>query len=430
MRRVFALLGLVVVGGLGAAAAAWAVTAAPGPTALPTVSVSVSVPTILPTTSVRLPTTVSVPTTVPTTVPTIPRPPTTAPTTVPTIPRPPTTLSTPTLPRTPTVTQPSGSGSTTGSATGSVTGAVTGAVSGVSGGGRSSGGGTASGTAAGGTGSGSGGSGSTASGSGSTASGPAGSAAAGAATSQQGPRVVRLGVSRSWIRSTGRKSRATTLTFVLWKAHRVVFTITQVSPACVGIGHFTVKGHRGVNRIRFRGRVHGRPLHPGTYRISVRTADGTAVRQIVLVVVGNSTPSDAELRALRAANTCPEEKIATGSSADNGNDGTGAAAGPTQTPTAASSGGSSDEGSEGFSLARGRSDDSGILGSTVQKTARTLQPILLALLALSILLLGLASLPRIAAEPRLNYLLAQHRAEIAALGAAALVAVALAFVVS
>jgi hypothetical protein len=56
------------------------------------------------------------------------------------------------------------------------------------------------------------------------------------------------------------------------------------------------------------------------------------------------------------------------------------------------------------------------------------QPVLVAVLALAIVMLALASLPGFAVpEPRVNEVLARHRLEIAGLGAAALVAVALAF---
>jgi hypothetical protein len=85
----------------------------------------------------------------------------------------------------------------------------------------------------------------------------------------------------------------------------------------------------------------------------------------------------------------------------------------------------------GLSLPHPPNLNSGVLGSTVRRTAKALQPLLVALLAVAILLLGLASLPRAAvSEPRLDYLLAQHRAEITALGAATLVAVALAFLLA
>jgi hypothetical protein len=72
-----------------------------------------------------------------------------------------------------------------------------------------------------------------------------------------------------------------------------------------------------------------------------------------------------------------------------------------------------------------------VLASSVEKTARALQPLLIALLALSILLLGAASLPREAVPgPRVHDALARHRLQLATLGAAALVAVAIAFFVA
>jgi hypothetical protein len=72
-----------------------------------------------------------------------------------------------------------------------------------------------------------------------------------------------------------------------------------------------------------------------------------------------------------------------------------------------------------------------VIGSTVEKTARAIRPALVALLAIAILLLGLASLPPLAAvDARYNDLLARHRAEIASLGAVALAAVAVTFLLS
>jgi hypothetical protein len=57
--------------------------------------------------------------------------------------------------------------------------------------------------------------------------------------------------------------------------------------------------------------------------------------------------------------------------------------------------------------------------------------VLVALLAIAILLLGLASLPQAAIpEARLNCVLARHRTELAALGAAALVAVVISFLIA
>jgi hypothetical protein len=69
-----------------------------------------------------------------------------------------------------------------------------------------------------------------------------------------------------------------------------------------------------------------------------------------------------------------------------------------------------------------------VLGTTVAKAARAIQPLLVALLAFAIVLLGLASLPHMPlAESRTSDLLARHRIEIAGLGAAAFAAVMIGF---
>jgi hypothetical protein len=69
-----------------------------------------------------------------------------------------------------------------------------------------------------------------------------------------------------------------------------------------------------------------------------------------------------------------------------------------------------------------------VLGTSVAKAARAIQPLLVALLALAIALLGLASLPRMALpESRTSDLLARYRIELAGLGAAAFGAVVIGF---
>lgn len=191
----------------------------------------------------------------------------------------------------------------------------------------------------------------------------------------------------------------------------------QVSPACVGIGHFTVTAHAGLNHVRFAGHVHGHRLAPGTYRISIRTAAGHVVRRVSLVVVDGPAPSTDELQSLRLANTC----VGGGASSTTTTATTPAASSGVATPPGASQQGAAQ------GLAPREPTLHGILGSSVARTARAIEPLLVALLALSILLLGVASLPREAVPgPRMHDLLARHRVEVAGLGAAALVAVALA----
>jgi hypothetical protein len=205
---------------------------------------------------------------------------------------------------------------------------------------------------------------------------------------------------------------------VLQQPGRVVFTVNQLSPTCVGIGRFSVAGHAGLNRVRFAGVVHGRQLTPGTYRVSIHSASGRIVRRVTLVVVGGSAPSSDELHALRAANVCQGGISPTTTSASGGTTSTPLGLQTLPQPKTAAAG-----------LAPTHAPDihSGVLGSSVEKTARAIQPLLVALLALAIILLAVASLPREAVPgPRAHDTLARHRLELAGLGAG-LGAVALAY---
>jgi hypothetical protein len=204
----------------------------------------------------------------------------------------------------------------------------------------------------------------------------------------------------------GKRHRTTTFTFVLHRAGRVVLTVSQVAPACVGIGHLTVAGHAGANRFRFAGVLHRRRLTPGTYRITIRTAAGEVLRRLTLVVGEGSAP----------ANVC--HGAATVSAGPTGPFAPQHL--PVPRPAAA-----------GLAPAHGPQLTSGVLGSSVAKTARAIQPFLVAALALAILLLGIASLPREAVPgARMHYALARHRVEVAGLGAGVLIAVGVAFLLN
>jgi hypothetical protein len=175
---------------------------------------------------------------------------------------------------------------------------------------------------------------------------------------------------------------------------------------------FTVAGHAGLNRVRFTGVVRGRRLSAGTYRIMIRTPAGRVVRRMTLVVVDGPALSPGELRARRSANVCLAGGTATASPTL-----LRPAAGLPQPPT--------QPGVTAGLAPHGPNLHSGVLASSVEDTVRAIRPLLVALLALAILLLAVASLPRAAVpEPRMHDLLARHRVEVAALGAAALVAAA------
>jgi hypothetical protein len=212
---------------------------------------------------------------------------------------------------------------------------------------------------------------------------------------------------------------------------RVIFTVQQVSPACRTVGRFVVHARKGVNRVRFTGRVGRRSLVPGTYVLEARTASGRVVQRVTLVVVNGLAPSRGELEALRTANVCPATTgFDTTSPFTTGPFFTGAfGSGGPAGPDGASRSATPDTQSSG--LGAGSSSTGRVLASAVERTARAIQPVLVALLGVAILLLGLASLPQAAiSEARFSYVLARHRAELAALGAGAFAAVVIAFLIA
>jgi hypothetical protein len=77
-----------------------------------------------------------------------------------------------------------------------------------------------------------------------------------------------------------------TFTFRLRAQGRVVFVLRRLG--CAVTRKFAVRGHSGLNRIRFRGRVHGRPLPAGTYRVRA-WSHGKTVLRTKLVVRGSVT---------------------------------------------------------------------------------------------------------------------------------------------
>jgi len=202
---------------------------------------------------------------------------------------------------------------------------------------------------------------------------------------------------------------------VLHRAAHLVFVVAQVAPVCRVVSRFTVKGRAGVNRIRFPRPASRLRLGSGTYRISGRTQSGRLVDRIILAVF-ERPPSATELQSARSANVCA---TSSGAATFGANE--------THVERALSPGGTPS--ASGPAL-RPSSLPGGVLGATAAKAARAIRPILVALLGLAIVLLGIASLPRLSfVDRRANDLLAHHRLEIVALGAAALIAVVITFLV-
>ncbi len=198
-----------------------------------------------------------------------------------------------------------------------------------------------------------------------------------------------------------------------------MFVVKQVSPVCKIAGHFVVYGHAGLNRIRFPGPASRLQLEPGTYRITARTRAGRVVRRVTIIAVDGGAPTRDQIAAARASNVCS----AAGRFAAAGSGSTVASllSYPQRSfaPAHPSASGPS----------AGRNAHSGaVLAASVEMASRAIRPILVALLSVAIVLLGIASLPPVATpESRANKVIAKHRAEIAGLGAAAFVAVVIAF---
>jgi hypothetical protein len=102
----------------------------------------------------------------------------------------------------------------------------------------------------------------------------------------------------------GRRDGGTTLVFTLKKGTVVSFTIVRVYPSCERIGSFSVRAHAGVNRVRFPGRLRGRPLAEGTYRLVAHARGQEAAAATVTIVVVRGNMSSADLRRARRANAC------------------------------------------------------------------------------------------------------------------------------
>jgi hypothetical protein len=110
-----------------------------------------------------------------------------------------------------------------------------------------------------------------------------------------------------------------------------------------------VRGHAGVNRIRFRGRVEGKLLPTGTYRLLARAPDSGRIA-VIRLVIAERRPDD--LSAALAASICPVGDGAIASALAASSDG--------QT-TAARRGGN--EGSAGVATPAGDVREGAVLGA-------------------------------------------------------------------
>ena len=186
-----------------------------------------------------------------------------------------------------------------------------------------------------------------------------------------------------------------------------------------------MRGHAGRNVIRFRGRVGGHALAPGTYRITPRLRSGRRLRTLLVVVIAGRTPAPGEIASARVANACV-------GGSDAGGTETASTAAISRTVAAAPA-------VRKTQLAAGAPRRAqiprkgGVLGADFTQTLRdptSVSPVLLILLAMAICLLGLAALPRsVVASPVLAEQLTHRRLELALAGTTTLLVVVLAYMI-
>jgi hypothetical protein len=227
-------------------------------------------------------------------------------------------------------------------------------------------------------------------------------------------------VSRSWLAIRGpRARRSVRISFWLARPTAVVVRVDQVAPDCRYAGKFLVRGHAGRNVVRFRGRLRGRTLQPGTYRVVAHPRGQRAYRleRATVVVLERPPGGAAEVRAASTRNVCPSGlspsqveftavPVSKDTQAGNGKGVAGATA-------RSGRGGLLDaEGPIGKPL--------GQAAGTIENAARSIPPALFAMVALAVLLLALASMPQIGGPSRASALLVHRRASITVAGGAAL----------
>jgi hypothetical protein len=218
------------------------------------------------------------------------------------------------------------------------------------------------------------------------------------------------------------------------RAGVVELRVTQVAPVCRTAGTIVFRAHGGRNAVAFRGRVHGRALAAGTYRITPRVRGGRTLESIVLVVVAGAAPARGEVAAARRANVCGAGSAAARPS--TGGRTPAAAVGSASNPSVSAHGASPGRSALGATATaapkRNPKPRGGILGAQFTEPLRDptqgANPLVLVLLALAIGLLALAAVPRtVVASPVLAEQLTNRRLELALAGTATLLVVVLAY---
>jgi hypothetical protein len=91
------------------------------------------------------------------------------------------------------------------------------------------------------------------------------------------------------------------ISFRLRSPGAVLLVVRSAAGSCEVLGRKRVSGSKGLNRVRFNGRVHGRPLAPGRYVIDVVVVRGKSHKRVGRVAVEIVKPGRQLTKAQRAA---------------------------------------------------------------------------------------------------------------------------------
>jgi hypothetical protein len=109
----------------------------------------------------------------------------------------------------------------------------------------------------------------------------------------------RVAITRTRFSTRGPKAqRGTVLRFRLRRPGTVELVVRS---GCEVVGQRRVHGRGGVNRVPFRGRVHGHPLSPGRYTVTVVVVRGGARTRVGTVAIEVVPPTRHLTRAERSA---------------------------------------------------------------------------------------------------------------------------------
>jgi len=187
------------------------------------------------------------------------------------------------------------------------------------------------------------------------------------------------------------------------------------------VGRFRINGRAGTNRVRFRGRIRGRALRPGTYVIRAQTLPAHKALAETTLVIFKRRPLPEELAAAQASNTCRSP---------DGDARLGDAAGPLGGDDGKIQVHPSAEGSRPIRVAK-RKTALGVLGARFSSTADAVKAVpafLFFPLGVAIGLLAAAAMPvRLIPNARMAAVLAYRRTSVALAGSVALAAVAVVY---